>query len=200
MTRIDDAEHRARTAKAALRQRLRAVRRRLEPAARNAASQALATHAAALPGWRAGARLAAYVAADSELDPAPLLAAATAAGLATYLPRVDDDRALTFHGWTPGASLRANRYGIGEPMSGDPLPVDALDLLCLPLVAFAGDGTRLGMGAGYYDRTLAAARPRLLVGLAYDCQEVAALPRDPWDVPLDGVLTETGWRRRLETH
>jgi len=198
MISTDDAAHRARAAKAVQRRRLRAARRALDPTTQGAAAQALAAHAAALPGWRAGARLAAYVAADGELDPAPLLAAATAAGLATYLPRVGDDRTLTFHGWTPGAPLRANRYGIGEPASGDPLPVDALDLLCLPLVAFARDGTRLGMGAGYYDRTLAAVRPGLLVGLAYDCQGVAALPRDPWDVPLDGVLTETGWRPRLE--
>jgi 5-formyltetrahydrofolate cyclo-ligase len=50
------------------------------------------------------------------------------------------------------------------------------------------------MGAGYYDRTLAAARPRRLIGVAYDCQGVDALPREPWDVPLDGVLTDTGWR------
>ncbi|HKK23619.1 MAG TPA: 5-formyltetrahydrofolate cyclo-ligase [Pseudohaliea sp.] len=199
MTPTADAEQQARTAKAAVRRRLRAARRELAPAARDAAARAVAAQAATLPGWRPGARLAAYVAADGELDPAPLLAAAQAAGLAIYLPRIDGTKALTFHPWQPGDPLEPNRYGIGEPGSGGALPAAGLDLLCLPLVAFAGDGTRLGMGAGYYDRTLAAARPALLVGLGYDCQAVATLPRDPWDVPLDGVLTETGWRPSRET-
>ncbi|KGE04101.1 5-formyltetrahydrofolate cyclo-ligase [Pseudohaliea rubra] len=198
MSSTADAEHKARTHKAALRVRLRAARREQAASARDAAAQALAAYAPALPGWCAGARLAAYVAADGELDPAPLLATATAAGLTTYLPRVGADRALTFHRWTPGSPLVENRYGIGEPTPGEPIPVDALDLLCLPLVAFAGDGTRLGMGAGYYDRTLAASRPGLLLGLAFDCQGVDTLPKDPWDVPLDGVLTETGWRPSRE--
>ena len=189
-----DSEHDARTAKAALRRQLRAARRALPAAAREDAARQLAAHAPALPGWQPGARLAAYVAADGELDPAPLLSAASAAGLFIYLPRVGDDRALTFHPWVPGEALTPNRYGIGEPAAAEPLPVDALDLLCMPLVGFANDGARLGMGAGYYDRSLAAARPQLLIGLAYDCQGVDALPREAWDVPLDGVLTETGWR------
>ncbi|MHA7815902.1 MAG: 5-formyltetrahydrofolate cyclo-ligase [Pseudohaliea sp.] len=189
-----DAEHDARTAKAALRLQLRAARRALAPQARAAAARQLAGHAPALPGWRPGARIAAYVAADGELDPAPLLAAATAAGLLAYLPRVGDDRALTFHRWTPGDPLVPNRYGIGEPAAGAPLPVEKLDLLCLPLVGFTAAGVRLGMGAGYYDRTLATARPGLLVGVAYGEQGVETLPQEPWDVPLDGVLTETGWR------
>ena len=189
-----DPEHDVRTAKAELRRQLRAARRALPPAAREAAAGQLAAHGPALPGWRAGARIAAYVAADGELDPAPLLAAASAAGLLVYLPRVGDDSALTFHPWVPGDPLLPNRYGIGEPAATGALRVDALDLLCLPLVGFSMTGTRLGMGAGYYDRPLAASRPRLLAGLAYDCQAVDALPKEPWDVPLDGVLTETGWR------
>ena len=189
-----DPEHDARTAKAALRRQLRAARRALPPASREAAAQQLPAHAPALPGWRAGARIAAYVAADGELDPAPLLAAATAAGLRAYLPRIGDDSALTFHRWLPGDALLPNRFGIGEPAATGALPVDALDLLFLPLVGFSAAGARLGMGAGYYDRTLAASRPRLLAGLAYDCQAVETLPQEPWDVPLDGVLTETGWR------
>ncbi len=75
-----------------------------------------------------------------------------------------------------------------------------LDALILPLLAFDTQGQRLGMGGGFYDRSLAALRhrrrwrrPRLL-GVAHGFQEVSELPREPWDVPLDGIVTEQGYR------
>jgi 5-formyltetrahydrofolate cyclo-ligase len=71
-----------------------------------------------------------------------------------------------------------------------------LDLILLPLVAFDESGQRLGMGGGFFDRSLAFLawrqhwRKPHLIGLAYDFQKVAALPREPWDVPLDAVVTD----------
>ncbi|HID00312.1 MAG TPA: 5-formyltetrahydrofolate cyclo-ligase [Piscirickettsiaceae bacterium] len=71
-------------------------------------------------------------------------------------------------------------------------------LVITPLVAFDANGSRLGMGGGFYDRTFACKRngrhKPLLIGWAHACQEVAHLPRQPWDVPLDGVITEAGAR------
>ena len=68
----------------------------------------------------------------------------------------------------------------------------------MPLVGFDHQGYRLGMGGGYYDATLAYMRHRRswrkprLVGIAYECQRVEKLPHDPWDMPLDAVVTEDG--------
>jgi len=105
-----------------------------------------------------------------------------------------------FADWTPSQPLRDNRFGIGEP-TGPARALKQLDLLLLPLVGFSDDGGRLGMGGGFYDRTLGALkleeRP-LLLGLAYAAQQVEILPMDPWDVRLDGVLTERGLLRCSE--
>ncbi len=60
----------------------------------------------------------------------------------------------------------------------------------MPLVAFDGHGTRLGRGAGYYDRTLEHKKPQCLLGVAYEFQHHDFLPPEPWDVPLDAVATE----------
>lgn len=94
-----------------------------------------------------------------------------------------------------------NRFGIPEPdRNAKRLPSRLLSVVLLPLVGFDSDGNRLGMGGGFYDRTFgyaihsSARRPRL-IGVAYECQRSAdGLPRRPWDVPLDGVVTEAGLR------
>ena len=60
----------------------------------------------------------------------------------------------------------------------------------LPAMAFDGQGTRLGMGGGYYDRTLAHHRPKLLIGIAYDVERQPFIEADAWDIPMDAVITE----------
>ena len=102
----------------------------------------------------------------------------------------------------PGTPLRRNRFQIPEPdvSPAEWLPPSALDLVLTPLVAFDSTGTRLGMGGGFYDRSFAflrdpdpvGHRPRL-IGLAYEFQQVEALVRQPWDVPLDAAATEKAW-------
>jgi 5-formyltetrahydrofolate cyclo-ligase len=97
----------------------------------------------------------------------------------------------------PGATLVANRFGIPEP---DVAPAELLEpgemaAIVLPLVAFDARCHRVGMGGGWYDRSLAPARDAadrpLLVGVGYELQRVDALTPADWDVPLDAVCTET---------
>ena len=183
----------------ALRQRLRAARRELSPATRAAAAQAAARIVSGLPQFRAAQRVAAYIAMDAELDPAPLIALAWSAGKQVYLPALlpDDHGPLVFQPYTAAALLKPNRLGIPEPdlpLANATLPMD-MDLVLAPLVGFDRAGRRLGMGGGFYDRSFAflkdGARKRpVLIGLAYECQRVEALDEASWDVPLAAVATE----------
>ena len=97
--------------------------------------------------------------------------------------------------------MRRNAFGIPEPLAGEAIGARWLDLVLVPTVAFDARGARLGMGAGYYDRALEFRRrlahwrgPRI-VGLAFDCQQVARIPLGPHDIPLDAIVTESGVRR-----
>lgn len=100
-----------------------------------------------------------------------------------------------------------NRYGIPEylPRAARRVRARQLDRVFMPMLGFDSQGWRIGMGGGYYDASLAHLResntrrlrwrhPRL-IGVAFAVQEIASAPNDPWDVRLDGVLTESGYRR-----
>ncbi len=150
--------------------------------------------------FRESQRIAFYLANDGELDPQPLLARARAMGKECFLPvlrPVGDDR-LWFARYESGDRLRPNRFNILEPVSryGRGVAPWSLDLVLMPLVAFDAWGNRVGMGRGYYDRTLAYLRRQevwrrpYLLGLAYDFQRVEALSPRPWDVPLQAIATD----------
>lgn len=107
--------------------------------------------------------------------------------------------ALVFHAWAPDTPMRIGHHRIPEPLD---TPAVLPDLLLIPCVGFDDDGYRLGYGGGYYDRTLAGwpgtSRPAT-VGIAYDACRIASLPREPHDLPLDAIVTETGERARFTT-
>ncbi len=182
--------------KPSLRRQLRARRRALSRAQQAAAAAAAARNAAALPGFPGHRHIALYRAADGELDPEPLAGACRAAGATLYLPCLAPDNTLEFARWDPELALTPNRWGIGEPSPDAPRrPVTGLDVLYLPLVGWDRQGHRLGMGGGFYDRTLADSPRPLLVGLAHATQELPGVPVDTWDVVMDYVLTDLGLHR-----
>lgn len=87
---------------------------------------------------------------------------------------------------TPGA------FGLMEPRPDAPIYEAAPQIILVPALAFDRRGGRLGFGGGYYDRYLAAtAPPGLAVGLAYDFQITDILPTEPWDRPVNLILTPT---------
>lgn len=129
----------------------------------------------------------------------PALERVWAANRLVYLPVLAEGSFLYFAPYRPGAPLRHNRFEIPEPEVAPTewLRPAQLDLVLTPLVAFDSTGTRLGMGGGFYDRGFAFMREAAdrghrpcLLGLAYEFQQVAELVRQPWDVPLDAVVTE----------
>jgi len=181
--------------RAALRATLRDRRRELPPAARIAAAEQLAGRLAALPFSSARGPVAGYWAMDGEiaLHAWQMRLAAT---VEYCLPVLHEDGCLRFAPWRPGAPLRSNRYGIPEPDVGADalLTAGALALAVLPLVGFDATGARLGMGAGWYDRTFALRQdtpaPPWLVGAAFSVQQVPSLQVEAWDVPMDALCTE----------
>ncbi|OZB85455.1 MAG: 5-formyltetrahydrofolate cyclo-ligase [Thiotrichales bacterium 12-47-6] len=115
-----------------------------------------------------------------------------------YLPRLKPDTTLDFLLWQETADMKANVLGIPEPIGEQVISIAELDLVFMPLVGVDLQGNRLGMGAGYYDKSLAQSAQRpYLIGVAHQCQQVESLPVDPWDIPLDALVTERGmtvWR------
>lgn len=148
--------------------------------------------------FRSAQKIALYLTADGEIDPAPICHAAWRLGKTVYLPVLHPLRhdRMIFVRYRRGDRLLPNRLGIPEPATRRATARPwQLDLVLMPLVAFDRQGNRLGMGGGFYDRTFAKEaathwprRPRLC-GLAHRLQEVAALPVNPWDVPLARVFT-----------
>jgi 5-formyltetrahydrofolate cyclo-ligase len=182
--------------RARLRRSLR-TRRAAQPLADRAAdARRIAGHLLAQIESLHPRSLAAYWADEGEPDLGPLLEEAHRRGVGLALP-VPSGRTLHFVRWSPGVPLRTARFGIPVPESGLRIEPTELDWVLVPLVAFTMRGQRLGRGGGFYDRTFARRTPGvcpLLVGVAYAWQEVESLPRAPWDVDLDAVVTPEGWR------
>ena len=136
--------------------------------------------------------VSAFASIGDEIATGPLLAALDAARFVVGLPitgRIGTP--LVFRRWTPATVMAKGRMDILEP----PPEAETVepDLLFVPLAAFDRRGHRIGYGAGFYDRTLAALRAKktiLAVGVAYAAQEVLFVPDDEHDEPLDMIVTE----------
>lgn len=153
----------------------------------------IARHALALPQWSRLSSVAIYLATDGEADPQPLARRALEQGKHLFLPVITADSTLRFARWEPGDSLIKNKFGIGEPaVHIQRVTAASLDLICMPLVGWSSDGTRLGMGGGFYDRTLTNTSDTIRLGLGYNFQHSADIPREQWDVDLHWVATESG--------
>lgn len=177
--------------KSELRASLRERRRSLDAQTRTAAARAVCEHIATFPHWPGVRRVALYIANDGEMDTAPLAALCRGSGKLLFLPIMGNDKTLSFAAWDADTLLLRNSYGIDEPpATATRMEASELDIIFLPLVGWDRQGNRLGMGGGYYDRSLAGVKGPLLAGLGYTAQELPKVPRDKWDVRLDIVVTE----------
>ena len=183
----------------ALRQTCKQIRNKLSTTYQRNASNKICTRICTLEPYRYAKRIALYQAVNGEIDLGGLWRSAPSQGKYCYFPALNDDNTLSFLPATPASTFIENRFGIAEPdieREQAFIPAD-LDLLFMPLVAFDKKGTRIGMGAGYYDRTLANSRPPLLIGVAYEFQRQSFIEARPWDIPLDVIITEqtTYWSK-----
>jgi 5-formyltetrahydrofolate cyclo-ligase len=188
------------TDKSNLRQKLRVRRRALSADEQRQAARRLAVNLTGTRLFLTSRRVACYLPNDGEIDSALVIKHIRRMRKILYLPvlsRLSHDR-LWFAEAGPKTKLAPNRFGIPEPVvkSRDLIRAQELDLILMPLVGFDDKGNRLGMGGGFYDRSLEFLHHRNhwrkphLLGIAYDFQRVNGLVADPWDVPLQGVITD----------
>jgi 5-formyltetrahydrofolate cyclo-ligase len=202
-TRPDAPDRDLASARNQLRREMRARRNALSGTDQNIAARNLARVIARHRLLKPGQRVAIYLRHRREIDPEAVIAQARRRHCKLYLPVVT--LARTFHmefvRFDETSRLHPNAFGILEPgrrrVRG--IAVRNLDLVLLPLIAADPRGWRLGSGAGFYDRLLSRLRTERrwrrpkLIGMAYEFQRVAMLEPEPWDVPLDAVVTDRGF-------
>jgi 5,10-methenyltetrahydrofolate synthetase len=177
-------------AKAEARRAAFAARKVVFGTGRDAAAQAHLRVALADYG---AAPLSGYLPIRTEIDPVPVMA--THPGPVGVPVIAGAGLPLDFHLWTPDCALVSGPFGAKVPEQGRAM---IPRVVIVPMLAFDPRGYRLGYGGGFYDRTLArlrAAGPVTALGFAFDAQEVAEVPIDGFDQPLDGIVTESGLRR-----
>lgn len=178
----------------ALRQHMRLQRLQLSREQQQQAERRICQQALALIEQRKAQTIALYLAFNGEVSTALLIETLWQQGKTVCLPRLHPFSAghLLFFRYQPESVLQHNRFGIAEPTLDLTalVPQTELDMIFTPLVAFDQQGNRLGMGGGFYDRTLQHWQQKkfIPVGLAHQCQQVAQLPIEYWDVPLAQIL------------
>ncbi|MFK3990298.1 5-formyltetrahydrofolate cyclo-ligase [Psychrobacter sp. NPDC064578] len=188
-------------------------RRHLSDGARRNMGQAASVHLTKLQQrLPTNARIGLYYDGFGELPTQPLLDWCQRLGYLPYLPVVgslgrtsngNDDKRLRFvpvyHSRLLNIPTRIHRLGMKQNHHRRLLWARELDVVICPLVAVDLNGNRMGMGGGFYDTTLgtsyrSGAKKPLKIGWCYDFQVVERLQRQPWDVPLDGLITPSGIR------
>lgn len=158
-------------------------------ATRRRAAWAVARRAASLEAFRRAKTVGVFLSLPFEIDTRPLLRLCRAAGKDIAIPVVfPETKSMRFARWPVRFSLmRKNAFGVWEPRRPEWTPTP--DVIFVPGAAFTHRGERLGAGGGYYDRFLARARRAVSVGLCFDEQIAARLPRGPHDRPMSRVVT-----------
>lgn len=185
----------------ALRQLIREQRRSLSISQRDQASFLLCERIASSRVFQRSKKIAFYLPNDGEIDLTLLIEHAWQQQKQCYLPVLSKpiSQGLWFVPYTAESKLRNNRFLIPEPVNPNSARLCktmTLDLILMPLVAFDPSGNRLGMGGGFYDRSLAFLSQRkfwkkpVLMGTAYEFQKQKKIAAANWDIPMNSIVTE----------
>jgi len=177
------------------RQRLLALRAAARPAERRLWGDEIEATLRALLLERPVMTLGVYWPFQAEFDPRALIDWVIARGFAVALPAVADKNGpLEYRAWRPGEALVDGVWAIPIPEAREVVVPEAV---LAPLVGFDRQCYRLGYGGGYFDRTLAAflARP-LAIGVGYEMSQIETIFPQPFDIPMDVIVTEARIRRR----
>jgi len=146
-----------------------------------------------LPEFQRAHAVMIYLTIPQEVETTELALAGWQHGKTILAPRVNWDQrhmlAVEVRSLESGVS--STRYGLWEPSDGEPWPIEDIDLVVVPALAFDRDGHRLGRGGGFYDRFLAEPKMRAAsCGLAFAEQLLDELPRHAHDWPVDILVTD----------
>jgi len=175
-----------------LRAKHRVQRKTIDRATLDNNAAKLAVLVETLEVYQVATHVAAYIAIQGEISVEPIMRAATAKQF--YLPILRGEQ-MAFAPWQIDQPLVERKYGLQEPDCDESCWMDAreLDLVLAPLVVFDDQCNRIGQGGGYYDRTFeftkSGFQPKL-VGVAHQSQREPSLDPQPWDIPLDYIVTE----------
>ena len=179
--------------KITLRKALRQQRAQLTREQVTAAAAAVARQILACDAFCKAKSVMGFLAFGKELGVDAVLAAALAMGKTVAVPHIVSDTSFVAVRLNNLQDFDLDRYGIRTvrpPL--ERVEPGELDLVLVPGVAFGRDGSRMGMGAGYYDRFLPRAKQAVTMGVAYDCLLQASLPTDEHDVKMQYIVSESG--------
>ncbi len=169
----------------------------LDVAWRIEASLAMAETAAREIAVEPGMVVSGFWPMRSEVDVRPMMFALMERGARLCLPAILDRTTIVFRELVRGGELVDMGFGTMGP--GPETAVLDPAIMLVPLAAFDARGHRIGYGAGYYDRAIARLQEdnhaHRLIGIAFDCQNVAMVPDEPHDIVIPEILTESGLRR-----
>ena len=193
---MEDVSRKMTNNKKTLRQEALARRDRVRQEQRVIISQKLVDELQKLLAILKGKTVAGFWPIKSEIDPRPLMLALKEHGFKLALPAIIDKTTMVFRIFEDEGKLVDMGFGTVGP--SEDAQIVTPETLLVPLSAFDSKGNRIGYGAGYYDRAIASLRENghnpLLIGLAFDCQEVPSIPAEAHDQKLAMILTESGLR------
>ena len=181
-----------------LRKKLRIIRKSIDTPTRKKQGKKLLYQCQKNAIFRNAKHIAIFTPNDGEIETIDTINFLKHQGYYVYLPILVGEK-LKFA--KMGKLFRKNRFGIDEPIFSPLVGAHKMNLILMPLVGFDTSKNRLGMGGGFYDKTLSFHtklknfRVPKLFGLAFDAQEVSRLSSQPWDVPVDGIVTPTRFIR-----
>ena len=174
----------------------RAARSKLSPEERSHASEIICRQIVESRLFREASTVACYIGVNAEVSTQPIFERAYAEKKRIFAPVTQRNRPLSFREILPDSILSTAPMGLLEPVNGEEIRPNVLDLVITPLAAFDEQRNRVGMGGGYYDRTFSFLRERnenskpQLVGIAFECQKTQKITPNPWDIRLFRVITE----------
>ncbi|MEM7277526.1 MAG: 5-formyltetrahydrofolate cyclo-ligase [Pseudomonadota bacterium] len=158
-----------------------------------------------LPSISNARKLGFYFPMPDEVDVLPIQTNSHAENKTYFLPIMVEGTKLEFAPYENNAQMQTSKLGVQEPAhrASERLQANELDAVIVPLVAFDRHCNRIGMGAGYYDRSFSfrfatqTSQAPILVGVAFEAQRIESITSNTWDVPLDLVVTEKRLYQRV---
>ncbi len=161
------------------------------------ASRKIALHFFHSPYWQDADVIAFTISRGREVDTKEMIRRAWQEGKRVVVPRANFiKRSLVFYQLDHFDQLEETKYGLYEPITTQctAIPNEQLQIIIVPGLAFAKDGSRLGYGGGFYDRYLPRIQAKT-ISFAFPCQIVATLPSEPHDQKVDHIITPSGFFR-----